>query len=98
VVSPSSVGRIWQAFGLKPWLTDTVKLSDDPQFIDKVRDVVGIYMNPPEPRWRQPLGRRSRRFDARRTRGYSRCSASASALPVEDGGNRGPAQSVLRSR
>ena len=47
-MSPSSVGRIWQAFGLKPWLTDTWKLSDDPQFIDKVRDVVGIYLNPPE--------------------------------------------------
>jgi transposase len=47
-MSPSSVGRIWQAFGLKPWLTDSFKLSTDPQFIDKVRDVVGLYMNPPE--------------------------------------------------
>ncbi len=47
-MSPSSVGRIWQAFGLKPWLTDTFKLSEDPQFVDKVRDVVGLYMNPPE--------------------------------------------------
>jgi transposase len=47
-MSASSVGRIWQAFGLKPWLTDTFKLSDDPQFIDKVRDVVAIYMNPPD--------------------------------------------------
>ena len=47
-MSPSSIGRIWQAFGLKPWLTDTFKLSEDPQFIDKVRDVVGLYMNPPE--------------------------------------------------
>ena len=47
-MSPSSVGRIWQAFGLKPWLTDTFKLSDDPQFVDKVRDVVGLYMNPPD--------------------------------------------------
>jgi transposase len=47
-MSPSSVGRIWQAFGLKPWLVDTFKLSEDPQFIDKVRDVVGLYMNPPE--------------------------------------------------
>jgi transposase len=47
-MSASSVGRIWHAFGLKPWMTDTFKLSDDPQFIDKVRDVVGIYMNPPE--------------------------------------------------
>jgi transposase len=47
-MSASSVGRIWQAFGLRPWLTDTFKLSDDPQFIDKVRDVVGIYMDPPD--------------------------------------------------
>jgi len=47
-LSPSSVGRIWQSFGLKPWLTDSFKLSADPQFIDKVRDVVGIYMNPPD--------------------------------------------------
>ena len=47
-MSPSSVGRIWQAFGLKPWMADSWKLSDDPQFIDKVRDVVGIYLNPPE--------------------------------------------------
>ena len=36
-ISPSSVGRIWRAFGLKPWLTDTFKLSEDPQFVDKVR-------------------------------------------------------------
>lgn len=47
-MSASSVGRIWHAFGLKPWLTDTFKLSSDPQFVDKVRDVVGLYMNPPE--------------------------------------------------
>lgn len=47
-MSQSSVGRIWHAFGLKPWLTDTFKLSEDPQFIDKLRDVVGLYMNPPE--------------------------------------------------
>ena len=47
-MSPSSVGRIWRAFGLKPWQSDTFKLSEDPQFIDKVRDVVGLYLNPPE--------------------------------------------------
>ncbi len=47
-ISASSVGRIWRAFGLKPWLTDTFKLSEDPQFVDKVRDVVGLYVNPPE--------------------------------------------------
>jgi hypothetical protein len=37
-----------RAFGLKPHLTETFKLSSDPQFIDKVRDVVGLYLNPPE--------------------------------------------------
>jgi transposase len=47
-MSPASVGRIWQAFGLKPWQADTFKLSEDPLFIDKVRDVVGLYLNPPE--------------------------------------------------
>jgi len=47
-MSASSVGRIWRAFGLKPWQTDTFKLSEDPQFVDKVRDVVGIYLNPPD--------------------------------------------------
>lgn len=47
-MSASSVGRIWKVFGLKPWMADTFKLSEDPQFIDKVRDVVGLYLNPPE--------------------------------------------------
>ncbi|MGW6413007.1 IS630 family transposase [Streptomyces vinaceus] len=47
-LSKSSVGRIWRAFGLKPHQVDTFKLSNDPQFIDKVRDVVGLYMDPPE--------------------------------------------------
>lgn len=47
-MSPASVGRIWQAFGLKPWQSDTFKLSEDPLFIDKVRDVVGLYLNPPD--------------------------------------------------
>jgi transposase len=47
-MSASSVGRIWQAFGLKPWLVDTFKLSEDPMFVEKVRDVVGLYLNPPD--------------------------------------------------
>lgn len=47
-MSPSSVGRIWKAFGLKPWMADTFKLSEDPLFVDKVRDVVGLYLNPPD--------------------------------------------------
>jgi transposase len=47
-LSKSTVGRVWKAFGLKPHLVDTFKLSNDPQFIDKVRDVVGLYLDPPE--------------------------------------------------
>jgi len=47
-VSQSSIVRIWHAFGLKPHMEDTFKLSNDPLFIEKVRDVVGLYMNPPE--------------------------------------------------
>ena len=47
-LSQSTVGRIWRAFGLKPHIIQTWKLSADPQFIDKVRDVVGLYMSPPE--------------------------------------------------
>ena len=47
-MSRSSIGRIWQAFGLKPHLVDSFKLSPDPLFIEKVRDVVGLYVNPPE--------------------------------------------------
>jgi transposase len=47
-LSKSTVGRIWKAFGLKPHQVDTFKISNDPQFIDKVRDVVGLYLDPPE--------------------------------------------------
>jgi transposase len=47
-LSQSSVSRIWRAFGLKPHLAETWKLSTDPEFIAKVRDVVGLYMSPPE--------------------------------------------------
>jgi transposase len=47
-ISQSAVSRIWRAFGLKPHIIQTWKLSTDPQFIDKVRDVVGLYMSPPE--------------------------------------------------
>ena len=47
-MSQTSVRRIWRAFGLKPHLTETFKLSSDPQFIEKVRDIVGLYLDPPE--------------------------------------------------
>jgi transposase len=47
-MSQTAISRIWRAFGLKPHLVQTWKLSSDPQFIDKVRDIVGLYLNPPE--------------------------------------------------
>ena len=47
-MSQSAVSRIWRAFGLKPHLAQHFKLSPDPQFIDKVRDIVGLYLNPPD--------------------------------------------------
>lgn len=47
-LSESTVGRIWKAFRLKPHLSDTFKLSTDPLFVEKVRDVVGLYLDPPE--------------------------------------------------
>jgi hypothetical protein len=47
-LSQSTVGRIWRAFGLQLHRTETFKLSRDPLFIDKVRDIVGLYLDPPE--------------------------------------------------
>jgi transposase len=46
-MSHAMVGHIWRTFGLQPHLSDSFKMSPDPQLIDKVRDVVGLYMNPP---------------------------------------------------
>jgi len=47
-MSQTAVSKIWRAFGLKPHLVDEFKLSPDPLFIEKVRDVVGLYLNPPD--------------------------------------------------
>ncbi len=47
-LTQTAVSRIWRAFGLQPHRQETWKLSKDPQFIDKVRDVVGLYLDPPE--------------------------------------------------
>ena len=47
-MSQSAISRIWRAFGLKPHRVETFKLSTDPLFIEKVRDIVGLYMDPPE--------------------------------------------------
>jgi transposase len=46
-ISPTSVHRIWRSFGLQPWRTEDFKVSPDPLLIDKIRDVVGLYLAPP---------------------------------------------------
>src|SRR3954451_4009905 len=47
-LTQTAVSRIWRAFGLQPHRQDTFKLSKDPLFVDKIHDVVGLYLNPPE--------------------------------------------------
>lgn len=46
-ISHTTVGEIWRAFGLEPWAQDDFKVSPDPQLVEKIRDIVGLYMNPP---------------------------------------------------
>ena len=47
-MSQSTISRVWRAFALQPHRTETFKLSTDPLFVDKVRDIVGLYLNPPD--------------------------------------------------
>ena len=47
-LSPATVQRVWRAFGLQPHRTETFKLSSDPDFAEKVRDIVGLYLAPPD--------------------------------------------------
>lgn len=47
-LAPSTIHRIWQAFSLQPHRSETFKLSTDPLFVEKVRDIVGLYLNPPD--------------------------------------------------
>jgi transposase len=47
-LSQTAIVRIWRAFGLQPHRVESFKLSKDPQFVEKVRDIVGLYLNPPE--------------------------------------------------
>lgn len=47
-LSPRTIGRVWRRHGLKPHLTRTFKLSRDPKFLEKLDDVIGLYLNPPE--------------------------------------------------
>src|SRR5215218_4167179 len=47
-LSPATVQRVWRAFGLKPHRTEGFQLSADPEFVEKVRDIVGLYLSPPD--------------------------------------------------
>jgi hypothetical protein len=47
-MSQTAISRIWRAFGLQPHREETFKLSTDPQFIEKLRDMVGLYLDPPQ--------------------------------------------------
>jgi transposase len=47
-LSQTAISRIWRAFGLRPHLSESFKLSTDPLFIEKVRDIVGLYLSPPD--------------------------------------------------
>jgi transposase len=47
-ISKTTVAEIWRAFGLKPWKQDSFKVSPDPQLVEKVRDIVGLYLHPPD--------------------------------------------------
>lgn len=46
-LSHSTIGRMWRAFGLQPHRTESFRLSQDPLLVEKVRDIIGLYMNPP---------------------------------------------------
>jgi hypothetical protein len=47
-LTQNAIVRIWRAFGLKPHLHENFKLSTDPFFVEKVRDIVGLYLHPPD--------------------------------------------------
>jgi len=47
-LSDSTIGRIWREHGLKPHLVETFKLSNDPRFVEKLEDIIGLYLSPPE--------------------------------------------------
>jgi transposase len=47
-ISKTTVAEIWRAFGLKPWRADSFKVSPDPDLVEKIRDLVGLYLNPPD--------------------------------------------------
>ena len=77
-LSPSTIGRVWRSHGLKPHLTRTFKLSRDPKFLEKLDDVIGLYLNPPpSTRWCSLSMRRARfRRSTERSRGFRSCGVA----------------------
>ena len=69
-ISATTVHRIWGAFGLQPHRVESFKLSSDPEFIDKVRDIVGLYLDRRTARWCSASTKRAR---SRRWTAPSRC-------------------------
>jgi transposase len=72
--APSTIHRIWKAFGLQPHRIETFKLSTDPLFVEKVRDIVGLYMAPPNELWCSASMRRAK---SRHWTGLSLCCRCA---------------------
>jgi putative transposase len=75
-VSKSTVHRIWQAFGIEPHRQKYFKLSSDPFFVEKVRDIVGLYLHRPEMQWFCAWMKRAR---CKRSNAPSRCCRWGSA-------------------
>jgi len=90
-LSQSAVSRIWRAFALQPHRAETFQLSKDPLFIEKVRDIVGLYLNPPTRPWccASMKRRRSRRWTARSR--FCQCArAKRSGAPMTTCGTEPP--------
>jgi transposase len=81
-LSRMAIHRIWHTFGLQPHRSETFKLSTDPLLIEKIRDIVGLYLNPPRMR-RSSASMKSRRF--RPSIARNRCCRCA---PVRSNGGR----------
>src|SRR3954454_11620685 len=80
-LSRSTVGRIWRSFDLKPHREDGFKLSNDPLFVEKVYDVVGLYLTPPKPRWSSALVTRGSRSSVAAKRPSSLTSRRPTGRP-----------------
>ncbi|WP_327576469.1 MULTISPECIES: helix-turn-helix domain-containing protein [unclassified Streptomyces] len=94
-MSQSAISRIWRAFALAPHRSQTFKLCTDPLFIDKIRDVVGLYLDPPRRPW-VCAWTRSRRSCATNAEGGVDVTASGSGAVQEM--EVGPPESPCRGR